>query len=333
MKRIFLVLLLAFLAPPGALAADAQPAQAQVSTPHNEVRLWRQVRSGQPGVTTVRGIETSVLVQSGGETWRELHNGPVMLYGGILLCVALAAIAAFYALRGPIRLKEARSGRLVERFTLIERVAHWSMAGSFVILALSGLNMLFGRDLLLPVLGHTLFSWVAVLCKNLHNFVGPLFLLSVVVSFLIFVKDNLWRATDALWLKKLGGLLSGERVPSGRFNLGEKAWFWLGLVVLGVTASVSGLVLDFPNFEQGRAIMQWADIVHVVATLLFICLALGHIYIGSIGMEGALEGMRDGYVDEVWAKEHHEFWYLDQKQKAAEAPAAPPASAASAAQS
>ncbi|OIR03487.1 formate dehydrogenase, cytochrome b556(fdo) subunit [mine drainage metagenome] len=331
MKRIFLLLLFWLLAPQAALAADAQPARTQASTPHNEVRLWRQVRSGQPGITTVRGIETGVLVQSGGETWRELRDGPITLYGGILLCVVIAGIAAYYALRGPIKLKEARSGRLVGRFTGIERIAHWSMAGSFVILALSGLNMLFGRHLLLPVLGHALFSWVAVLCKNLHNFVGPLFLLSIVVSFLIFVKDNLWRTTDALWLKKLGGLLSGEHVPSGRFNLGEKAWFWLGLVVLGCTVSLSGLVLDFPNFEQGRAIMQWANIVHVVAALLFICLAMGHIYIGSIGMEGALEGMRDGYVDEVWAREHHELWYLDQKQKAAKSPAVP-ASAASAAQ-
>ncbi|HUW38944.1 MAG TPA: formate dehydrogenase subunit gamma [Rhodocyclaceae bacterium] len=331
MKRIFLLLLFGFLAPAGALAADAQPARTQTNTPHNEVRLWREVRSGQPGITTVRGIETGVLVQSGGETWRELRTGPVMLYGGILLCLVFGAIVAFYALRGPVKLKEARSGRLIERFTGVERIAHWSMAISFVILALSGLTMLFGRHLLLPVLGHGLFSGLAVLGKNLHNFVGPLFLLSIAVSFLIFVRDNLWNAVDALWLRKLGGLLSGEHVPAERFNLGEKAWFWLGLVVLGFAASLSGLVLDFPNFEQGRAIMQWANIVHVAAALLFICLAMGHIYIGSIGTEGALEGMRDGYVDEVWAKEHHELWYLDQKQKAAKSPAAP-ASAAPAAQ-
>ena len=313
MKLIFL--LFVFLAPQGAaLGADAPPVRTQANTPHNEVRLWRQVRSGQPGVTTVRGIETGVLVQSGGETWRELRNGPITLYGGILLCVVLAGIAAFYWLRGPIKLSKPPTGRMMARFTNFERMAHWTMAGSFVILALSGLNMLFGKHVLLPLLGHALFSWAAVLCKNLHNFVGPLFLLSIVVSFFIFVKDNIWRASDAQWLRTAGGLLSAAHVPSGRFNFGEKAWFWAGLVLLGLTLSLSGLVLDFPNFEQGRSLMQWANIVHVVAAMLFISMAMGHIYIGTIGMEGALDAMRTGYVDEAWAKEHHELWYEEQKQ-------------------
>ena len=259
-------------------------------------------------------------------------TGPVTLYGGILLCVALAAIAVFYKLHGPIKLKEPRTGRLVERFNLVERTAHWSMAGSFVILALSGLNMLFGKHLLMPLIGHTLFSWLAVLCKNLHNFIGPLFLLSIVVSFFIFVKDNLWNRADALWIKKFGGLFSGEHVPSWRFNFGEKVWFWGGLVCLGLSLSISGFVLDFPNFDQGRGIMQTANIVHVLSALLFTSMALAHIYIGTIGTEGAIEAMRDGSVDEAWAKEHHEYWYEEQKHKAAE-PGAAPASSAPAAQS
>lgn len=329
MKRILFLAAL-FLLSVGAYSADAPPAPEVKPAPHNNVRLWQDVRSGQPQVTTVRGIETNVLVQPGGQTWRELRNGPVTLYGGILLCVVLAAIALFYKLRGPIRLKEPRTGRLVARFNLVERTAHWSMAGSFVILALSGLNMLFGKHVLMPLIGHTLFSWLAVLCKNLHNFIGPLFLFSIVVSFLIFVKDNLWNKADALWLSKFGGLFSGEDVPSWRFNFGEKAWFWGGLVCLGLTLSISGFVLDFPNFEQGRNVMQIANIVHVVAALLFTCAAMGHIYIGTIGSEGALEGMRDGYVDETWAKENHEYWYEEQKHPE---PGAAPTSSAPAAQS
>lgn len=331
MKRI--LFLVALFASVSVIAADAPPVQAKER--HNNVDLWKDVRAGQPQFTTVRGVETGVLIQSDGETWRELRSGPVTLYGGILLCVALAGIAVFYRIRGPLRLKEPRTGRLVERFNFVERTAHWSMAGSFVILALSGLNMLFGKHLLMPIIGHTLFSWLAVLCKNLHNFIGPLFLFSIVVSFFIFVKDNLWNKADALWLKKLGGLFSGEHVPSWRFNFGEKAWFWGGLVCLGLTLSISGFVLDFPNFEQGRGVMQIANIVHVLAALLFTTMALGHIYIGTIGTEGAIEAMRDGCVDEAWAKEHHEYWYEEQKQKAAvgEPLGATPASSAPAAQS
>lgn len=333
MRVLFLALLAALFASAGVIAAEAPPAPVQqVKEQHNNVRLWQDVRAGQPQFTTVRGIETGVLIQSGGETWRELRNGPITLYGGILLCVVLAALAIFYRLRGPIRLKTPATGRLVARFNLVERTAHWSMAGSFVILALSGLNMLFGKHVLMPLIGHTLFSWLAILCKNLHNFIGPLFLLSIVVSFFIFVKDNLWSKADALWLAKLGGLFSGEDVPSWRFNFGEKAWFWGGLVCLGLTLSISGFVLDFPNFDQGRGLMQWANIVHVLAALLFTSMALAHIYIGTIGMEGSIEGMRDGFVDEAWAKEHHELWYEEQKRKAAE-PGAAPASSAPAAQS
>lgn len=324
MKNLFLALLTLFAAV-SAIASDAPPAPVQVKERHNNVQLWQDVRAGQPQFTTVRGVETGVLIQSGGETWRELRNGPVTLYGGILLCVVLVALAAFYKLRGPLRLREPRTGRLVERFNLVERTAHWSMAGSFVILALSGLNMLFGKYVLMPLIGHSLFSWLAVLGKNLHNFIGPLFLFSIVVSFLIFVKDNLWNEADALWLRKLGGLFSDEHVPSWRFNFGEKAWFWGGLVCLGLTLSISGFVLDFPNFEQGRSVMQTANLVHVVAALLFTSIALGHIYIGTIGTEGAIEGMRDGCVDEAWAKEHHQYWYEEQKH--AEPGVAPASSA------
>ncbi len=289
--------------------------QVQVQPSHNQAPLWREVRSGSAGVTQVRGVETGVLVQSGGETWRELRNGPVTLYGGLLLCLVLLALAAFYQWRGPIRLAQPLSGRRIARFSPFERAAHWSMAGSFVVLALSGLTLFFGKHVLLPVFGYTLFSWLATICKYLHNFIGPLFLLSVVVAFFLFARDNLWQAVDALWIKKAGGLLSGEHVPTWRFNFGEKTWFWFGVVLLGLGMSATGLVMDFPNFEQGRGLMQTVNILHAVGAMLFIAMSLGHIYIGTIGMEGALDAMRDGTVDETWAKEHHEYWYNEVQRK------------------
>ena len=129
--------------------------------------------------------------------------------------------------------------------------------------------------------------------------------------FVTFVKDNLPKAYDLQWLAKAGGLFSGKHVPSGRFNAGEKAWFWGGVTLLGIVVSVTGFILNFPNFEQGRALMQQANVIHAIAAVVFMTLSLGHIYIGTIGTEGAYEAMRTGYVDEVWAREHHEYWYQE----------------------
>ncbi len=311
------LLVAALLGAVSAAAADA-PAQAQAKEAHNQAQLWRDARSGQAGLTTVRGPESGVLIQSGGETWRELRNGPISLYGGIALCAVVVAIGLFYLRRGMIRLTAPPTGRHIERFSSVERVAHWSMAISFVILAISGLVLLFGKHVLLPVIGYTLFSWLAAIGKNLHNFIGPLFLLSIIVSFFLFVKDNFWKAEDANWIAKAGGLLDGEHVPSWRFNFGEKFMFWFGVVFLGLAVSISGLIMDFPNFGQTRDALQTVNIIHAVGALLFVCLMLGHIYIGTIGMEGAYAAMRTGQVDETWAKEHHELWYNQARQQPAE---------------
>ena len=289
--------------------AAAEQAQRQQSQPLNNAPVWREVRSGEQHVTNIKGVDTGVLIQSGGQTWRTLRNGPITLYGGIALCAMVVLLAVFFRLRGPIMLSGEKTGRMIERFSVLERTAHWSMAISFCVLAASGLVMLFGKHVLLPVFGYTLFSVVAVVCKNVHNFVGPLFIMSVLVFIVLFVRDNVWQSIDALWIRKAGGLLSGEHVPSYRFNFGEKTWFWLGVVGLSLLVGVSGLVLNFPNFGQGRFVMQGANIIHVTGALVVMTLSLAHIYIGTIGMEGALDGMKTGQVDEAWAKEHHELWY------------------------
>ena len=313
---------LSWLAVNPSWAADdlaSEQAKRQVEQPLNNAPVWKEVRSGQQNYTSVRGVDTGVLINPGGQTWRALRNGPVMLYGGIVFSAFILGIGLFYKLRGPIMLGGAKTGRLIQRFNSVERVAHWSMAISFCILMVSGLVMLFGKHILLPVFGYTLFSWLAQLCKNVHNFVGPLFLLSVLVFIVLFVKDNVWQSVDALWIRKAGGLLSGEHVPSHRFNFGEKTWFWLGVVLLGLVVSGSGLILNFPNFEQGRLLMQQANIVHMIGALIIMSLSLAHIYIGTVGMEGALDGMKTGYVDETWAREHHQLWYEDAKNSAVSA--------------
>jgi len=287
--------------------------QRRVEQPGNNAPVWREVRSGNEGYTSMQGREVGVLVQSGGETWRQIRNGPVTFYGGWLVVIVMLILAAIYFGKGPVKLHDKATGRKIERFTLAERWAHWVMGISFVVLGITGLIILFGKFVLLPVIGYTLFAWLSALSKNLHNFVAPLFAVSLLIFILMFIKDNLPKSYDLSWFAKAPGFFAGKHIPSGRFNGGEKAWFWGGVVVLCLALVGSGAVLLFPNFDQLRSTMQQMSVIHMVAGVLVIAASLGHIYLGTIGVEGAYQAMRSGYVDEVWAKEHHEYWYNDVK--------------------
>ena len=332
MRTLAVVLGFAFLTAanaqsPAVSAPEAAQAKTQASQqlrqPLNNQPVWSEIRSGEPQYTSLPGRETNILIQPTGQTWRALRDGQIAVYGGWALVLIFLAILTFYWFKGPIQLHAAETGRKIQRFTMWERWVHWATAGSFSILAISGLIILFGKSALLPLVGYTLFSWLAILAKNLHNFVGPLFLISVVLLIFTFIRDNWWKAWDWNWVKTFGGLFSGREVPSGKFNAGEKIWFWGGALTLGLIASASGLVLDFPNFNQTRLTMQIANVVHSTATIAFMLGALGHIYMGTIGMRGALDAMRTGYVDETWAREHHEYWYNEVKSGSREASAAP----------
>jgi formate dehydrogenase subunit gamma len=300
-------------------------AERTIDQPGNAAPTYRLVNDGTKHYSSLPALEAGVLIQgkaqfpgqtratTAGEAWRQYRNGPLTMIGGALLLITLSVIAAFYYFRGQIKLHTPLTGRLVERFTPGERALHWSMALSFVSLAISGTIILFGKHVLLPVFGLTLFGWLAFLCKNIHNFIGPVFTVSIILFFIKFVKDNLPSASDIPWLFKFGGLLSGEHVSSGRFNAGEKILFWGAVVGLGLVVSASGFVLDMlvPSLEYSRAIMQISNIVHIVAALLAAAMVMGHIYLGTIGMEGAYASMRTGYVDDAWAKEHHDAWYAE----------------------
>ncbi len=297
--------------PPAELAKQQQ---AQTTAqPYNNKPVWDNARGAVSGYTSIPGPEAGVLIQDGGQTWRALKNGTVSVWGGWALVAMFLVTGAFYAWKGTIQLHESPTGRLVERFSFFERMAHWSTAITFSILAISGLILAFGKHILIPVFGFTLFSWLATLSKTLHNFVGPLFIISCVVTFVVFVRDNWPKAVDFKWLASFGGLLSGKHVPSEKFNAGEKVWFWGGLMGLGIIVGVSGLILNFPNFGQTRSTMQLANLVHLGGSILFMVGAVGHIYMGTLGMAGAFSAMKTGKVDEAWAKEHHEIWYNDYK--------------------
>jgi formate dehydrogenase subunit gamma len=305
---------LSFMGPAAGQADVEQQRQQQVTQPGNNAPVWREVRSGQENYTTDKGREAGVLVQSAGETWRQIRNGPVTFYGGWLVLLVALAILGFYFAKGPVRLHGRPTGRLMRRFSSFEQVIHWSTAISFCVLGLSGLIMLFGKHVLLPVFGHTLFGWLAVLSKSLHNFIAPLFIVSVLAMVLMFIRDNLPRAYDWRWFVKAWAVMArGEHVPTGRFNAGEKGWFWSGVVGLSIVVSWSGVILLFPNFDQTRAVMQDAWIWHASAALVYIALSLGHIYLGTIGLEGSYQAMRSGSVDETWAREHHQYWYDEVK--------------------
>ena len=309
-------------------ATQTNGERAQVQ-PGNNAPMWRQVGGGVTGYSSLpksEAPEAGNLIQpfvqypgsmltNAGEAWRQVRNRWIIPYGGALFLIVLGAIVLFYWRKGAIALHGAETGRKIERFTAFERSAHWANAIAFSILAISGLVMAFGKFFLHPVIGGTLYGWLSYVLKNLHNFAGPLFAVSLVVVILTFVRDNLPRREDISWLLKGGGLLSQHEVPSHRFNAGEKIMFWGGVFLLGLIVVGSGLVLDklLPGLVYERGTMQIAQMVHAVATVLMMCMFLGHIYLGTIGMHGAYDAMKTGYVDETWAKEHHELWYDDIK--------------------
>jgi formate dehydrogenase subunit gamma len=322
------------LAPVGAPGTAPEPrpddsnAQRARSQPGNNAPFWRAVKdSGNvPGVTNLPGAEKGVLIQaqvqypgsrlsSAGEAWRQVRNWWIIPYGGALVLIMMLALALYYAAKGPMGGHEPDTGRVIQRFTYFERAAHWSNAAAFVVLAVSGLVIAFGKFFLLPLLGGTLFGWLTYALKTAHNFAGPLFAVSLLIVFLTFLRSNFPARGDLNWLAKGGGAFGGKEPPSHRFNAGEKLVFWIGVFALGVFVVSSGLVLDqlLPGLAYLRGDMQIAHMVHSVSALLMVTVFLLHIYIGTIGMKGAYSAMKTGYVDEGWAREHHAWWYDDIK--------------------
>jgi formate dehydrogenase subunit gamma len=256
--------------------------------------------------------EGTVIVQRGGNQWRVWRNGPLATLAGTILVLALLAVFLAMKVVGKLT-SDPDTGRRIQRFTNWERHVHWATAISFIILAVTGLVILFGKKLLIPLVGHDVFSFIAYIFKYLHNFVGPLFILCSVLMFFTFLRRNFFRKIDWRWIKKGGGMLTHEHVPAGFFNAGEKAWFWLGVTLLGLVMSISGLILDFIGFGQTRYVLQIANYLHLLGATFYIAAAMGHIYIGTWGTPGAYHAMRHGDVDEAWAKAHHGIWYDEVK--------------------
>lgn len=325
-QNIFEVKPDASMEPGYAVQTNGERAKVQ---PGNNAPMWRQVNSGAAGYSSLpkaQAPEAGVLIQpfvqypgsrltNAGEAWRQVRNDWLIPYGGALILIVLGAIALFYWRVGPIKLHNKPTGRMLLRFTSFERSVHWANAIAFSILAISGLIMAFGKFFLLPLMGTTLFGWLTYLLKNAHNFAGPVFAVSLLIVIITFVRDNLPAKSDLSWLLKAGGMFSEHEPKSGRFNAGEKIVFWGGVFLLGLIVVGSGLVMDklIPGLGYERSTMQLAHMVHSVSNILMVVMFMGHIYLGTLGTEGAYQGMKTGYVDETWAKEHHALWLDDIK--------------------
>ena len=302
----------------------------------SDADLWRGVRYDNIGIDTQqRGPASATLIQDGGVWWQELRGGPLRSWGGYFLLAVLAALVLFYALRGRIRIDGPRTGRTLLRFKTYERFGHWLLAGSFIALGVTGLLLLFGRVAIIPVFGHEAWAPVAIASKWVHNNISWAFMIALVMIFFMWVLQNIPNKHDLKWIAKGGGLLGGGHVPAKKFNAGQKMIFWV-VVIGGASISASGLSLLFPfelpMFAKTFAIlndtglpqafgfgaldtdlapqeeMQYAQVWHTIVGFGMIAVIFAHIYLGSVGMEGAYDAMGKGEVEEQWAREHHSIW-------------------------
>jgi formate dehydrogenase subunit gamma len=290
-----------------------------------EDQLLREVPRIE-GQITIPDRRERVLIQPEGRTWRYFHEVVLRWFGAIIIVMTVVALAAAYLILGPIRLESGRSGHKVPRFSPFERFVHWTTAVSFILLGLTGLNVTFGKKLLLPLMGPDAFSRFSETAKYLHDFMAFPFMFGIALMAALWLKDNVFEPIDWEWLRQGGGFIKRRHPPARRFNAGEKLVFWLALAA-GAAIAASGLLLLFPFYLTNIAGMQIAQVMHGIVAMLFVALILGHIYIGTIGMEGAFEAMWTGEVDLNWAKEHHRQWLEEKPAKRNDAPEGPHLSA------
>jgi formate dehydrogenase subunit gamma len=305
----------------------------------SDAELWRAIRKGVTGNVSIPDKKAGVLVQSDGDDFRMFRNGPLSSYGGWALLGIFLLLGAFFTLRGRIRIDSGLSGRTVLRFNDLERFTHWLTASSFIVLGLSGLNTLYGKFVLMPILGKSAFASLTLYSKMAHNYIGFAFMIGIALMLVIWVRDNIPSKLDVSWILQGGGMFSkGSHPPAKKFNAGQKLIFW-ATVLGGLSISYTGICLLFPfefapfaptfallnafGFDLPTVISplhetQLALLWHAVMALALIVIIIAHIYIGTLGMEGAIDAVTTGEVDENWAREHHSLWLEEVNQKSRE---------------
>lgn len=339
----------------GDASGAAQELSGQLGTlgGASDPELWRALRYGSADITVSSGGEVaSVLMQDGGMSWLAFRKGPLATYGGYLLLGTIALLAVFFVLRGRVKLDHEKTGRTVTRFKTFERAAHWLLAGSFILLGLTGLLTLFGRMFIAPYISKEFNSTLLIASKYIHNNVAWAFIVALIAVFCLWVWHNIPNRTDITWFAQAGGIIGSKHPPAKKFNGGQKIIFW-SVIVLGGSISLSGISLLFPfefpmfmkTFDFLRSVgidslpiygqlpvamapheeMQYAQAWHAIVAFVLMAIIIAHIYIGSVGMEGAYDAMGSGEVDEAWARQHHSLWLeeLEAKGKAATRDATP----------
>jgi formate dehydrogenase subunit gamma len=307
------IALLFVLAHPAAAQLSFKPTAESV----HEDQLLNALKEGDKitGRISIPDAMAASLIQPAGREWRDFQRSKLPIIGGVAIIGMFALLLIFLLVRGRIRIHHGFAGTKILRFASFERFTHWLTASCFVVLALSGLNISFGRILILPLFGAQAFATLSAYAKLAHNYLAFPFMLGLVIMFLIWVKDNIPGKIDLQWLKQGGGLLSkGQHPPSKRFNAGQKGIFWI-VIIGGALMSVSGWFELFPYLPADVTALQFWTVIHAVIAMLFIAVMLAHIYIGSIGMEGAFDAMGTGEVDLNWAKENHSLWVEEEQAK------------------
>lgn len=305
----------------GASMSEAQQVNPTTKSVSEEA-LFEELQGNQyvAGRVSIPDSNAEGLIKPGNKGWAATHTGTVRSLSIAAVVGAIVVLTLFYLIRGKIRIDAGMSGIRILRFNGIERFAHWLMAGSFIVLALTGLNLVIGRTLVLPWLGEAAFSTLTTWGKIAHNFVGWAFMAGLILTFLIWVADNIPSKVDGEWIAQGGGLLKkGVHPPARKFNAGQKLIFW-SVTLGGAALSFTGFMLLFPALAGTQADWQLYQLIHglVAAALSFVIIA--HIYIGSVGMEGAFDAMASGEVDLNWAKEHHSLWVEEVIKDPAHAP-------------
>jgi len=323
----------------GTAAQAQQDARSLAGAPlgnSSDSDLWRAIKNGGQGTVSIPDKKSAVLVQSGGQVWRDVRNGPLFTYGATAIFGIIALLSLFYLVRGRIHIDGGKSDVTLTRFNSLERFAHWLLASSFIILGLTGLNIIYGKFLLTPLIGKSGYATVAQLGKLTHNFVSFAFIAGLVIILVLWLKHNFPNKYDIIWMLKGGGMFSrGSHPPAKKFNAGQKILFWL-IIIFGATISLSGISLMFPfqlplfagtfsfinvfGFNLPTELtsmeeMQLSQLWHSVVGIFMVCVIIAHIYIGSVGMEGAFDAMGSGEVDKNWAKEHHSIWVEELENK------------------
>ena len=304
------------------LFALAHPAAAQLSFKPTaeavqEDKLLNALKDGDKisGRISIPDTNAANLIQPAGRDWRDFQRSKLPIIGGVAILGMLVLLAIFLMVRGRIRVDHGFSGIKILRFASFERFTHWLTASCFIVLALSGLNISFGRILIMPLFGAEAFATMSTYAKYAHDYLAFPFMLGLVIMFLIWIKDNIPGMVDLEWIKQGGGILSnGQHPPAKRFNAGQKGIFWI-VIIGGSLMSLSGWFLLFPYLPANVTMMQFWTVIHAVIAMLFIAAMLAHIYIGSIGMEGAFDAMGTGEVDLNWAMEHHSLWVAEEQAK------------------